>query len=106
MIETESIEEFTPTKSWETPIRHLARFASLLLIGILFIRFFISNDLEQHLIAILSFSSNVLFFLIFAIYLGGLGLVFLQIRIVNTTRKKTTNLISTLLKFIMELCRK
>ncbi|MHA2276290.1 MAG: hypothetical protein ACXAC2_11005 [Candidatus Kariarchaeaceae archaeon] len=92
MIETESIEEFSPTKNWDRPIRNLVRLASLLLIGLLLIRYSLYLNIEEQIIDLLSFSSDILLLFIFGVYVGGLGLAFLQLRIVNTTRKKTTNL--------------
>jgi hypothetical protein len=96
MIETESIEEFSPTKNWEAPIRNLVRLASLLLIVLLLIRYFLSFNLDVQLTDLLSFSSDILLFFVFSVYVGGLSLAFLQLRIVNTTRKKTTNLGGTI----------
>ncbi len=88
--EFEEIEEFSPKKSmhWENQIRYLVRFASLLVLGLLIVEIgpiYYPNEPNNIL-------PLVLIAFLMMVFLGGIFLGFSQLRWINETRNKSTNL--------------
>ncbi|UCG90235.1 MAG: hypothetical protein JSU57_00475 [Candidatus Heimdallarchaeota archaeon] len=88
--EFEEIEEFSPKQSmhWENQIRYLVRFASLLVLGLLIVEIgpIYYPDEPNNILPL------VLIAFLMMVFLGGIFLGFSQLRWINETRNKSTNL--------------